>query len=169
MSKTFKANDAFAYVDTFRQQRLNPPSEINNAKDKMYDEILGMEVVPSRNWAEYRAIEHALAYKLEKKEPGLVLLGEGDPEEDNPEAAGKKLEQMRKQQSMLEGENSELKKQLRHAHTAEQELQATIVERKQEIARLERKLAQNYSTLMVLSTTGIIVFIVLLSVLIFKP
>ncbi len=167
-TRTFMANDAIAYVDAYRRWLLEQPSAISTAKDKYQNELYDMEVVSSRNWAELRAMEHALHYKVKKEEPGLVVLGDKPPEDSTGETMSPQLKKALEEKDSLEEQNRALVRQLRAANERQIELQGEVVQREQQAKRAERKLSQAYSTFTVSGVTGVIVLLLLFGLLFFR-
>lgn len=161
---SFQASDAFAYVDTYRSLILNDGSYIESEKKRLEEKIWNMNMVPSRLQAELQAHDHALAKVMDGKEPGTVAFGgdgeSGDEDASSAEAARAYMEQAKE----LKTEVDRLTAKLRTAAAQEQELQAEVVRKNQEINRLRRKLEQTYSSIYVVSATFGVIVLVLLAI-----
>lgn len=158
----FQASDAFSYVDAYRNLILNDANFIESEKKRLEEKMWNMNVVPSRLQAELRAHEHALAKVVEGSEPGTVVLdgsvGAGEAEEDGADQTAAYQEEIK----ALQREVESLKTKLRTAAAQEQELNAAVIRKKQEVNRLQRKLEQTYSSIYVVSATfGVIVLVLL--------
>lgn len=157
--RKFMASDAFAYVDTYRRLVMNPPGDITASRERLEAKMLEMNLVPPRLYAELRAHEHAFAFVTKQQEPGMVTLGEQKGEDSGALAAA--AEQRRE----LEDEIDELRKRLRQAAQREQELEADVVLRRQEVGILQRKLAQANNSAAVVGVVLGIVVVALLGIL----
>ncbi len=152
--RKFMASDAFAYVDTYRRLVMNTPGDITASKERLREKMLEMNLVPPRLYAELRAHEHAFNFVTKQQDPGMVNLGE----QGGDEAAGAaKAADARRE---LEEEISGLRKELRKAAQREQELEAETVMQRQEMGRLQRRVAQANNNAAVIGVfLGIIVLV----------
>ena len=161
-TRSFRASDAFHYVDTYRSLILNEAGYIEAEKKRIEEKMWGMGMVPARLYAELRAHEHALDKKVEGTDPGVVVLGpdeegEGDEGKGPPRPTREELQEKEREIESLRGK-------LRVAEAREQDLQTELVKRRQDIGRLKRKLDQTYSSIYVVSITLGLVIVVLLMV-----
>ena len=152
--RKFMASDAFAYVDTYRRLVMNTPGDITASKERLQAKMLEMNLVPPRLYAELRAHEHAFNFVAKQQEPGMVSLGEQAAEGQGDAAAAAEARRE------LEEQVSDLRKELRKAAQREQELEAEGVMQRQEIGRLQRKVAQaNNNAAAVGIALGIVVLV----------
>lgn len=165
MSKkqTFRATDAFTYVDTYRRAILNHASRITSEKEKLEEKMWGMAVVPSRLYAEWRAHEHALRFVVESKDPEVVVIGPDDGSEEAPDPA-ERAEEVRARLEQAEADLAQAQRKLRQATEREHDHEVEMVRKNQELARVKRKLSQTYSSISVVSTTFLVVLVVLLAI-----
>lgn len=162
--KQFLASDAFAYVDTYRHSILKSAGVLNSDKERLQNKFWESSSIDSRFYAELRAVEHALDYVLRGTEPGLVILGEpakGEVE-GAPQAELDECKQALQEVSMDKGK---LDKAYRQLTGQAQQLQAQVVQQRQESNALRRRLAQNNSTFVVIAMTMFAVILTLLWVL----
>lgn len=162
--RKFMAADAVAYIDTYRRLIMHTPGEITAAKERLQDRMHEMNLVPARLYAELRAHEHALNFVLKKQEPGMVILGDAKDGAENDVATAAQDEERRK----LEEEAADLRRHLKRAAQREHELEAELVMQGQEVARLQRKLAQTYNSVAVGGVAVIVVLAVLFGIIAFR-
>lgn len=162
MSKkqSFRAADAFAYVDTYRRSILNHASRISAEKEKLEEKMWGMTVVPSRLYAEWRAHEHALRFVVENKETDVVVIGPDEGSADTPDPL-EKAEELRGRAERAENELGQANRKLRQAAEREHDYQVEMVKKNQELARVKRKLSQTYSSISVVGTTFLVLVVIL--------
>jgi chromosome segregation ATPase len=162
--RKFMAGDAVAYVDTYRRLIMHTPGDITAAKERLLDRMHEMNLVPARLYAELRAHEHALNFVLKKQEPGMVILGDAKEEAESAVDTAAQDEARRK----LEEEAADLRRHLKRAAQRENELEAELVVQGQEVARLQRKLAQTYNSVAVGGVAMIVVLLVLFGIIAFR-
>ena len=75
---TFRAADAFEYVDAYRKAVAKTPAEVRELHAKL-NERIGNYDPPSYLLAAYRAYEDALLFLGHKIEPRIVKLDDTDP------------------------------------------------------------------------------------------
>jgi len=154
----FMAADAISYVDTYRRLIMNTPGDISISRDSLDERMQEMNVVPPRLYAELRAHEHALDFVLKQQEPGMVALGElpAPPSEEEQAERRDKLER-------LENEQRACKQKLKQLTQQRQEMEAELVERRQEVEGLKRKISQTYDTVAVSGVATVIILLALLA------
>jgi t-SNARE complex subunit (syntaxin) len=160
--KQFPAADAFVYVDTYRDGILKSATILNEQKELLDKRFWDSSSVDSRFYAELRAVEHALNYVLRGEEPGMVVLG--DPAQLE-EISRQDYEECKQSLQQFSLERTKLDNALRQSQSQAQELQAHLVQERQQGAALKRRLAQNNSTFMVIIVTMFTVILTLLWVL----
>ncbi|MFA5627729.1 MAG: hypothetical protein WCX90_09115 [Thiohalomonadaceae bacterium] len=158
--RKFMATDAMSYVDTYRRLIMTTPGDIKVSRERIEARLQEMNLVPSRLYAELCAHEHALNFVLKKQEPGMVILGEAQAEQESDESI--KRDEERQQR---EAEVDDLRRKLKHAAQQYHELEVELVERRQEVASLNRKLAQTYNTFAVSGIASITVLLVLVGLI----
>lgn len=162
--KQFLASDAFTYVDAYRSSILKSASVLNGEKDRLQNKFWESSSVESRFYAELRAVEHALDYVLQGNEPGMVVLGE-----PGKEGAGgmsqAEFDECRQALQEVTQEKGKLDKAHRQLVGQAHELQAQLVQQRQEANALRRRLTQNSSTFVVIAMTMFAVILTLLWVL----
>ena len=162
--KQFLASDAFTYVDTYRNSILRSASTLSGEKDRLQNKFWESSSVDSRFYAELRAVEHALNYVLQGAEPGMVILGE--PSKDGAEGMPQaELDECKQALQEVSQDKSKLDKAYRQLAGQAQQLQAQLVQQRQEANALRRRLAQNNSTFVVIAMTMFAVILTLLWVL----
>ncbi len=164
--KEFLASEAFAYVDTYRNSILKSASALNSEKERLNNKFWESSTVDLRYYAELRAVEHALDYVLKGTDPGTVILGEPAAEAEGEGApAAEELEECRQTLQELGQEKGKLDKSYRQLVGQAQQLQAQLVQQRQEANALKRRLTQNNSTFVVIAMTMFTVILTLLWVL----
>ena len=164
--KRFLAGDAFAYVDTYRDGILKTAGALNDEKERMQNKFWESSSIDSRFYAELRAVEHALDYVLKGEEPGMVVLGEAsEAEGEGGGSSPAELQQCRQTLEALSEEKARTDKAYRQLTGQAQQLQAQLVQTRQETNILRRRLTQNNSTFVVIVATLFAVILTLLWVL----
>jgi hypothetical protein len=165
----FRASDAFVYVDTYRRAILHPLGRVQSDLARAREHTETATLAPTRHFAEVRALEHAANFVLKREEPGLVVLGEAEEgiAIADPKAAGgtvvKSAKQLAAELHRCEEHGETLEISLKQAKGREHELQAEIVSRDQQIARINHRLSGAQSTVTVLTVTlGVTVLVLLL-------
>lgn len=136
----FMASDAFAYVDTYRRLVMSTPGDISASKERLEARMNEMNLVPPRLFAELRAHEHAFNFVGKKQDPGMVVLSE------QPAASVLAGSADAEERKRLEDELDQARAMLRQSAQHIQDIEADLVVQRQETARMQRKLAQTYST-----------------------
>ncbi len=157
----FQARDAFTYVDLYRRLKVESADYVTKQRQRLVERFWNVQEATPRYWAELRAHEHALDWIMHRREPGLVVLGETDEAGNPPETAEaaatkRRVEELRQ----CREENSALARQIQQFQQLEHEFQATLVQKNQEIARVERKLSQTQSTSAVVGLTLVAVILI---------
>lgn len=153
----FMASDAFAYVDTYRRLVMSTPGDITASRERLETRMSEMNLVPPRLYAELRAHEHAFNFVMKKQDPGMVVLGDQPAALDS--AGPSPDEEARRR---LEDELDQARKLLRQSSQRQQDLEAELVVRHQELGRLQRKLSQTYNSVAV---GGVAVLLMVLAAL----
>jgi len=162
--RKFMASDAMAYVDTYRKLLMQPPGDVTESLERLKTKMFEMNLVPPRLYAEMRAHEHAFNYLTKQQEPGMVILGDAKAEPTPQELAAAENEEMER----LEDELKDAQKKLRRAAEHIQQQEAELVIKRQEAARLQRKIAQTYNSVAVAGAAMVVVLLVLLGIIISK-
>lgn len=152
--RKFMASDGFAYVDTYRRQVMNPPGDVKASMERLQERMHGMNLVPPRLFAELRAHEHALNFLLKQQDPGMVLLGEAAAAATDTADADARQE--------LDDALAELRRHLKQAAQREHELQVELVQKNQELSRLNRKLTETYNSVGVGGFAVVVIVLVLI-------
>lgn len=160
--RKFMASDGMAYVDTYRKLLLQPPGDVTESLERLKTKMFEMNMVPPRLYAELRAHEHALNYLVKRQDPGMVILGEAKAEPTAQEVAAAENEEVERLEDELKDAQKKLKIATQHIHDVEAEL----VMKRQEAARLQRKIAQTYNSVAVAGVAMVVVMLVLLGIVI---
>jgi|GEM_PF-1319320 len=159
----FRASDALVYADTFRRLRLESARDISNGIERVRERMFEMNSPPPRLYAELRAHEHALAFVLKREEPGMVILGESEPDEESEEGAlAREMARQAEQRRELESEVERLRGQLRQARQQADELEGRLVQSQQAQASLRRRLSQAHANTAVLGVAAAAIILALL-------
>lgn len=160
----FQARDAFVYVDLYRRLKVESTDYVTKERQKLVEKFWNMKELPSRYWAELRAHEHALEWITKRGgEPGLVVLGETDENGQPKESAEAKqrMAELRK----CRDDNAVMARNLQQYQLKEKEWQGAMVEKSQEIAKINRRLNQTQSTSTVVGITLLIVILIQFGIL----
>lgn len=159
--RKFMASDAIAYVDTYRKLLMQTPGDVNDSLGRLKNKMFEMNLVPPRLYAELRAHEHAIGYLTKQQDPGMVVLGDAKAEPTAVESASAENEEIERLTDELKDTQKKLKFAAQHIHDVEAEL----VGKRQELARLQRKIAQTYNSVAVAGVAVVVVLLVLVSII----
>ncbi len=175
-TRMFFAQDAFAYVDSYRRYSLDQPPTITDAKDRLEDQMAHMDMIPTRAWAELRGMEHALRFKLKRTEPGVVVLGESAGILDKegrllPPDAGRRsaeVKQLQEERDRLQTELLNYKAHIKQLEEYIHEQEVLLAKARQDSATLKRRLEQSYGYFVISGITALLAIVALIGILISK-
>lgn len=158
----FHAKDAFIYTDTYRSGIRKQAAILKEELEMKQKRLWEQKEVPAHFYAELRALEDALRHSLKGADPDWVILGDPAAQQEDPgqKCDPEELESCQKSFTAAVEERIKIEQQLKQSAEYVQELKNVIVEQRQGLVFLERKLEQNSSTFMVILATMFLVIIV---------
>lgn len=161
----FHAKDAFVYVDYYRSSIRKQVALIRDELEVKQKRLWENKELPKHFYAELRALEDALKHATKGDEPGWVIMG--DPASITTESGcdPQELETCQKNYATAVEDRLKVEQQVKQASEYIQELKAAIIQQRQEMVILQRRLEQNSSTFMVVLATMFLVIVVQLYML----
>lgn len=163
----FSAEDAFVYTDTYRNCLKQNAATIATEKERLRDEARRSGLRDSQYYAKFRGMEHAIAFLVDRIQPGFVVLGDGDIEDPKVKEA-EMLAQMETLQGNLDQarlDNNKMRKEMKEFSVAHAQHQEELQNMAQKLGRAQRKLKQTSSSMAVIGITMFTVIVVLLLLL----
>lgn len=162
----FSAQEAFAYVDTYRSGILKTAEILREEKERLDRRYWESPNPDPLMVVELRALEHAINRVEKGEEPGLVNLGDVSPQST---ATGgdirAELSECQENLAQLTSQRSQLEEKLKQARNQGQEMQAEVIRARQQSQILMRRLSQSNSTFVVVVATMFLVILVQLYLL----
>jgi predicted RNase H-like nuclease (RuvC/YqgF family) len=163
----FQAQHAFTYVDTYRKSILKSAAILTDSIGRLEKQYWDESQSDPQMVAELRGMQDALKYVAKGEEPGLVTLGDINVERqpgDNS-ATANELSDCRASVESLMSQREQLEQRVRQIKNQDSELQAYVVQARQQAQLFRRRLLQSNSTFVVVVTAMFIVILVQLYML----
>ena len=149
---SFYADDALAYVETYKNLTSKNIQQINDLKEELHSKFWDGSGSDHFYYVKLRAHEHALKYKETGLAPeGMVIIGDSSQAQQtgisDEEQKMKELEEdAREFSDAVKNMQSEIKK----GQAREVQLKGDIIQREQVIKRLQRQMSNTQGTYAVL-------------------
>ena len=155
---SFFADDAFAYVETYKDLVTKNVQQITQLKEEFEKKFWDGTQSDHFFYVKLRAFEHALRYKETGKAPeGMVNLGdESKNQQTGLTAEEEKIKELETKAKQFSDAVKNMQSELKKAHENEVTLKGEIIQREQVIKRLQRQMINTQGTYAILISALII-------------
>ena len=155
---SFFADDAFAYVETFKDLKSRNLEQITHAKEEFEATFWDGTQDDHFYYVKLRAFEHALAYKESNRLPeGMVIIGDAPKNQDTGLSADEeKMQELEKEAQQFSDSVKHMQSELKKSQAREVAMKGDIIQREQMIKRLQRQIINTQGSYAVLITAIIV-------------
>ncbi|MDH3355464.1 MAG: hypothetical protein OEL79_09655 [Chromatiales bacterium] len=155
---SFFADDAFAYVETFKDLKSKNLEQITSAKEEFGSSFWDGTQDDHFYYVKLRAFEHALGYKETGKMPeGMVIIGDAPKNEDTGLSADEeKMQKLESDAKQFSDAVKHMQSEIKKSQAREVSLKGEVIQREQMIKRLQRQIVNTQGSYAVLITAIIV-------------